>query len=537
MKIRSDIIRIYQSVHTWTGITSGFVLFIAFFAGALTMFKAPITEWAIPADTHLPQVELNEYDTLIQQAARAHENVIKGFTVSLEENQSPLFWYEQGGGRGISLNSVIRSASLNEHGEVYSSVSEQNVLGDLIDQLHRTAGIPGKVGHEDLGVVIMGIASALYFVALVSGVIFLLPTLVKSFFSLRQKKGASRFWLDTHNLLGITSLPFHLIIAWTVVVFAFHDVIYDGLDYIYGDEPMFQRGGQSSDVYPLSDLPAISSFIQKVNETTSGYRVKQLSFSNLDTERASVRIDVAGEGVLQRTADSDVILMHPFTQQVSYSTLSSDVNGGYWPLVKSLFALHFGNFAGTFGRWVYFFLGLMGAALFYTGNLLWLEKRRKKQAVQSTSNAVMANLTVGVCVGSMLGVAATLLSSKWMYIFGQPVNQSYLWVYFTVFLLALAYSFLKGAARSAIHLQLLLSLCCACIPVTTLISLVLPAVSWRLTASNLWIEATACIFAYVFFKGALKTRARALRGEKNSIWYIKDASVDSPSASGKVVPE
>jgi uncharacterized iron-regulated membrane protein len=30
-------------------------------------------------------------------------------------------------------------------------------------------------------------------------------------------------WLDLHNVLGILSLPFHLIMALTAVVFAFHD--------------------------------------------------------------------------------------------------------------------------------------------------------------------------------------------------------------------------------------------------------------------------------------------------------------------------
>ena len=179
-----------------------------------------------------------------------------------------------------------------------------------------------------------------------------------------------------------------------------------------------------------------------------------------------------------------------------------------------------GNFAGIFGRWIYFFLGLMGAALFYTGNLLWLEKRRKKQAVQSTANNVMAKLTIGICVGSMLGVAVTLLASKWLYILGQSVNQSYLWVYFGIFLLAVAYSFWKGAARSAIHLQTLLSICLAGIPLTTLISQFIPQVSWHFSYSALCVEVVAMIFAVVFFISASKTKKRAYKGEPNSIWFI-----------------
>src|SRR3546814_4664147 len=56
-----------------------------------------------------------------------------------------------------------------------------------------------------------------------SGVICLLPSLVKDLFALRFGKNLKRMWLDLHNVLGIFSLPFHIVMALTAVVFAFHD--------------------------------------------------------------------------------------------------------------------------------------------------------------------------------------------------------------------------------------------------------------------------------------------------------------------------
>ncbi|MBU2979908.1 PepSY-associated TM helix domain-containing protein [Alteromonas sp. C1M14] len=522
MKIRSDILRIYQSVHTWTGITTGLVLFIAFFAGALTMFQTPITQWAIPTTQTLPQVSLAEKDTLIQLAASENETVKRGFTINLDDNLSPMTWVEQGGGRGLRIKDEVRQASLNENGDLITLSTQQNVLGDLVDWLHRTAGIPGKAGHEDLGVVILGVASALYFVALVSGVIFLLPTLVKHFFALRQKKGSSRFWLDTHNLLGITSLPFHLMIAWTVVVFAFHDVMYDGLSVVYGDEPMFSPMPRSSQTQDINTLPPLSTYLQKVADTTDGYTVKSLTFSKLEGPGASLRINVVGDGKIQRAAESDIITMDPYTTDIIYSTLSTEENGLYGALVTSFFSLHFGNFANDAGRWIYFILGLMGAALFYTGNLLWLEKRRKKQPVQSRSNRVMANLTVGVCLGSVFGVAACMLSSKWLYLFNQSINPMYLTIYYAVFFFAIVYSFWKGAALSAIHLQYALAISCVGVPVTSLVMfLVSNNEAWSVTTPGaIGIEVGAIGFALLFFYGGRKTTQRAYQGDKNSIWFI-----------------
>jgi len=49
MRVRADILRIYQSLHTWTGITAGLLLFIGFYAGSLTMFKHELQQWIAPA--------------------------------------------------------------------------------------------------------------------------------------------------------------------------------------------------------------------------------------------------------------------------------------------------------------------------------------------------------------------------------------------------------------------------------------------------------------------------------------------------------
>ena len=48
MKIGSDIIKVYKDVHIWVGIVCGLMLFVAFYAGAITMFEKPLERWATP---------------------------------------------------------------------------------------------------------------------------------------------------------------------------------------------------------------------------------------------------------------------------------------------------------------------------------------------------------------------------------------------------------------------------------------------------------------------------------------------------------
>lgn len=522
MKIRSDILRTYQSIHTWTGIIAGLFLFIGFYAGSLTMFKPQITQWATPPSHHLPQVDTSQLDDLVKQAMANHDKAKQGFIISFDQDKSPMAWYEKGGGRGLRLDDSLTQASLNDDNQLTTVASSSNKLGRLIDQLHRTAGIPGKIGHERLGVLVLGIASLLYFLALVSGVIFLLPTMMKTLFALRKNKGANRFWLDSHNLVGIFSLPFHIIIAWSVVIFAFHDVLYGGLSLVYGDKPMFSPRPQSNISYSVADLPPVTSYLEKINAMSEGYRISSMAFSRLDSSNPSLAVKLVSDNTIMRGGYSDYIYMNPYTQKIAFNTIANDEAGIYTAIVNSFFGLHFGNYAGYFGRWLYFAMGLLGAFLFYSGNLLWLEKRRQKQGQQTRSSYLMAALTVGVCLGSILGVCVAILATKWLYIFELQTNYSYLYCYYLSFFGAIGYALWRGAAIAAIHLLRSLAATCLLIPLTSL-ALASPLLFETWSLGGLYgasVEIVATIFALLFYIASRKTYLRAHRGEPNSIWAI-----------------
>ena len=522
MKIRSDILRTYQSVHTWTGIVAGLVLFIGFYAGSLSMFEDEISYWATPPVHHLSPIQVDQYDELIAKALATSPKVEQQFKINFSHDLSPMTWYEKGGGRGLTLNDVLMHATLSPQGELVTQAESSNELGNLIDMLHRTAGIVGKVGHEDLGVLVLGVACVLYFLALVSGIIFLLPTLVKSFFALRKDKGANRLWLDTHNLVGLISLPFHFIIAWSVIVFAFHDVLYDGLSLVYGDQPMFNRGADSAVEYKIEQLPSVQSYLNKIEQLADGYRVESIEYSGLTSSRPSLGVTLMNEHTMMRNNSGDYIYMNPYTFEVRASSLAMNDEQYYVPYVASFFSLHFGGIGGDLGRWVYFIMGLLGAFLFYSGNLLWLEKRRQKKGEQTKANKFMANLTVGVCFGSILGVVVAMLSSKWLYLMNISINESYLACYYIIFFASLIYSFVRGAAKSAIDLQKALGVACLCIPVTSLLLLAIPnEQGWAYSHfSNFSLDIVAFIFAMIFLYGAVKTKHRAYFGQRNSIWAL-----------------
>jgi uncharacterized iron-regulated membrane protein len=224
--MRSDILRVYKTVHTWTGIVAGLLLFIAFYAGALTMFKDSLSAWTTPpAVVDLPSVPLGRADALIERTLDAHPAARKLFTLTLvDEDHVRLSWQSAPGQRW--------DAWLDEQGQVHAAQSKPSDAARFIDLLHMTAGVPG--GYA-IGVGVMGVVSLLYGLALVSGVIVLLPTLVKDLFALRIGRNLKRMWLDAHNAVGILSLPFHLAMALSVVAFGLSDYIFDVQDKLIYD--------------------------------------------------------------------------------------------------------------------------------------------------------------------------------------------------------------------------------------------------------------------------------------------------------------
>lgn len=525
MKVRSDVLRVYQSIHIWTGIIAGIVLFIGFYAGSLTMFKGAIDAWSMPPALTLPQVPAEKLDELVAQVLAQDDKAKTGFSLHLnDEHQSPMTWYQQGSERELSMSHQLWHASLDEQGQLVTQLSTPSELAELIDQLHRTAGIAGDVGHDQAGAYVLGIAAVLYFLALVSGVIFLLPTLTKSFFALRKDKGESRFWLDAHNLVGITSLPFHLVICVTVIVFAFHDQLYDGLKHmVYSEKPLFAQSAPDKTPYTLADLPKVTTVLAKVQQIAPDYQVNEMTFMNLNNPRATLRLGLYNPNGFMRGPVTDFLYLHPYSLKVTNSTIDQSDKGIWARTVAVFFGLHFGSYGGDLGRWVYFFLGLSGAFLFYSGNLLWLEKRRKKQASEQTRACrLMASATVGICLGSVAALTISMLLGKWLYVHVSNINHVYLWLYYLVFGLLVVYAFWRGAAKAALLILPLCALATLAMPITSLVALIVPSLGlWApYSAATLGVDLVALAFSGVFFYGYRLTRHRVLNGPQDSVWAI-----------------
>src|SRR3546814_1679397 len=82
----------------------------------------------------------------------------------------------------------------------------------------------------------MGLVSLLYGLALLSVVVHHLPRLLQSEFALRPGRNLKQFWQDAHNVVGVLSLPMHVMFASTgallcllfVLMTALNPLVYEG---------------------------------------------------------------------------------------------------------------------------------------------------------------------------------------------------------------------------------------------------------------------------------------------------------------------
>ena len=532
--MRADYIRIYKSVHTWTGILSGMALFIAFYAGALTVFKEPVTRWATPPAAVSP-VPLEEAPALIARTLQARPDVAKGFSIHLQDAENVparMGWEVRDGQADDHDESSIRHyvAYLDGGGELRLEQSDPSGLMPFIDVLHRVVGLPAD---SDPNRWFMGIVASLYAIALVSGVIVLLPSLVKDFFALRVGKNLKRMWLDAHNVVGIVSLPFHIVMALSSVVFAFHDGIYDLQDKLMYEgklESVFQRAGGSAaagETRNPADMLTPVQLAAQARGLAPGFEPSALQYQQVTSSRAIVRVWGKDDSAVSPRARGGFVALDPYTGEV--------LNRDYLPggqdapnlWVSSFFALHMASFGGAAVQWLYFLLGLAGAWLFYSGNLLWIETRRKRAnrqtgeiPVQRLDTRLMASATVGVCLGSVCGISLMMVASKWLSGHVGDLNAWLRGLYYMAFFASLAWAFLRGGAAAGVHLLWVAAVLTLAIPAASLVGGLFPASGlWAHTsAAALAVDATA-LAAGLGFAWMAKASARRIgRGDADSAW-------------------
>lgn len=512
-RMKPQTLRTFIEVHTWVGLIAGFALFIAFYCGAITVFSHELLEWEDIEEHQRPHDSIADADALIAAALQQHPRARENFNLQLPGEHGPrmvMYWYERlPGGTFAAHEFRWSSAGLEES-------TDQSRLGEFIDRLHYTMGLPDRWGVYTLGFVCI-----LYGVALVTGIIMYAPGFLRDLFALRIGKNLKRFWQDAHNVIGVLSLPFHVIFAWsgavlcigTLLLAPFQFLVFDGklLPLIEPDLDVVSAAPATNAAAPM--LPA-EQLLERARQALPDLDPESLSFTQAGDANAQVTIHghTAARTLTQLAGVALDANTGELLRVVEPETFSAGTT-----FLRGLTSLHFGEFGHLTVKWLYFILGMAGAFLFYSGNLLWIETRRNRRGPSQTrSSKVMAQLTLGVSLGCIAGVSAAFVANR--VLSAGHVEMTY----FVLFFGALAWALLRPPIRAAYELLWICVVVTAAIPVAN--AAATGMTPWHSVSRGEWVmvsvDAVACAFAWMFWRMARAVRRRGMGGDPNSVWAL-----------------
>ncbi|MDY4285296.1 PepSY-associated TM helix domain-containing protein [Xanthomonas sp. LF06-19] len=509
--MKAATLRQFLSAHSWMGLLAGMALFIAFYAGAINVFTHDLEQWPRPAAVQAPALPPEQAAQALADAVLArHPALAESYTLMLPgegRTQPQLFAF--GPAAEQAFGGMVQFQP-GADGQPVQLPQRSGFVAFLYD-LHFTAGLP-----RTFGTYLFGVVCLLYGVALVSGVVLYAPVLLKDLFALRRGRNVKRLWQDAHNAIGMLSLPFHVIFAWSGAVLTLGVLLLAPFQYLVFDDKLMQVLQPDFELAPHvqpAHVPApmlpVAELVKRARAANPGFVPESLSFHDAGDANAQVelyghqeqrRLNTLG-GVALRAADGQVLRV------LSPQTMSPGVAA-----LRGLQTLHFGDYGRWPLQWLYFLLGLGGAFLFYSGNLLWVEARRKRrQVAQPLRTHVMARLTTGVCLGCVAGVSALFVAARLL-----PPGMER-GAYYAVFALGVAWALLRPTARGAYELLL------ACAVLTVLVPLagLRGAAGWVAPWSSgtlLAIDACALALAWAYWQMARAAYRRGQGGDPHSVW-------------------
>jgi uncharacterized iron-regulated membrane protein len=431
-------------VHTWGGLVVGWILYFVFLTGTLGYFDTEIDRWMKP-ELPLETTPLHEAITIAQQRLEQQAPGAQRWFISPATNRDNpnlrIFWEMPGtdDARGKTGNEILDSAT----GQPVTARATGG--GQTLYRMHYALHyLPVDVAYW-----LVGICSMFMLVAIITGVV-IHKKIFKDFFTFRPRKG-QRSWLDMHNLLSVTALPFHLMITYSGLIFfafTYMPLIIAGSYGIGRDaeERFFDELFAETENTEIIGVTApVASLHLMAAEAESHWGKNQVRCLEIHRPGdASARVHIGSQ--LNSPLRASPELVFDGTTGISVGEKAAFASSPR-AVRDTLLGLHEGLFASSGLRWLYFLSGLLGTTMIATGSILWTVKRRAREYQKprgpSLGFRLVERMNLGVTLGLPIGIAGYFWANRLLPVDFSARDQ---WEVHVMFLLLLA-TLLYGALR------------------------------------------------------------------------------------------
>ena len=495
-------------LHTWTGLLVGWVLFFVFVTGTFGYVNSEVSRWMRPelplqsappgAPSLLPPAE-----TWLRAQRQDAERWYIFFPGRRGETQLEAGWQawpRPGEDYGAFTRAVINPATgAEEKGRIRETGG-----GDELYAMHYAL----RYMPYDWGIRIVGICAMFMLVAILSGIVTH-KKIFKDFFTFRPAKG-QRSWLDAHNLLSVTALPFHLMITWSGLIFFLYTYMPLPIDTLYPQGPSRDRfyeqlygreeSGKAKEA-TAANAPLAPMLAQAEREWGAG-KIARLTVEH--PGRTDAKVVIAAHTLTRLSRNGPNMRFDGVTG--SRLPDEGDKEAASAGFSLALLAIHEGHFAGPLLRALYILSGLGGAAMIATGLLLWSTKRKAKlaKAGRLPFGIILVDiLNLGTIVGLPIGVAAYFWANR---LIPAAMEGRAAWEIHALFLTwgaTFLYAIWRPAPRAWVELISAAIAAFGLIPVVNLLTtdrhlgVSLPAGDWTLASIDLGAIGIALLFVHM----------------------------------------
>lgn len=386
-----------SSVHTWSGIVLCWILYFMFLTGTLGYFDDEIDRWMTP-DT--PANSQHSHSHLLNLAEQR---------LAIVAPDADLWWVGFPGRRQYEIwwnKNDPETGRARWKNETLDPETGQPIKtrdtggGQVLYAMHYLLHyIPSIWGY-----IITTISGFFMFVALLTGVV-IHKKIFKEFFTFRPKK-KQRSWMDIHNIFSVLPLPYLLMITYTgimILMFVSMSLVISA-NYGFGkenydrfmdkafEEHHVDSAGISSDNLPMSTVLADAT-------QRWGKNIEAISIDNRGDVNAHIEVT---KGSFSGPAHQPPKLTYNGVTGL-FEENNDHSEPGSIAFYDYALGLHEGLFADTLLRWIFFFSGLMGAAMVGSGAILWTVKRRKK-ADKTNKRQIGLQIVEGLNIGTIAGL-------------------------------------------------------------------------------------------------------------------------------------